>query len=124
MGVLREPEVRALRRAAGIVLAGGALVSVVPGRLPVVCPFRRLTGRPCPLCGMTTSVVRAIRLQPVQSVHAHPLGLPVALAAAGLVIARPDRLRVPAPGVLLAGVAGAWAVTLRRFARSRRPRGR
>jgi hypothetical protein len=41
------------------------------------CPFRLLTGIPCPGCGMGHSLVYALRGDLTGSVHAHPLGLPL-----------------------------------------------
>ncbi|WP_373866038.1 DUF2752 domain-containing protein [Pseudonocardia sulfidoxydans] len=45
------------------------------GELPVGCPWRRLTGRRCPACGLTRSVALAWRGRVRDSVDAHPLGV-------------------------------------------------
>lgn len=73
----------------------GLAVAVPPSRVdsgPVVCPVRRVTGRRCPGCGATRSLVRLAHGDPRGAAAAHPLG--------------------PALGVLLL----AWAVTGRRSA--------
>ena len=59
---------------------------------PVLCPVRRVTGRPCPGCGLSRSLVRLVHGHLRAAAAAHPLGPPL--------------------GVLLA----AWAVTGRRSA--------
>ena len=60
-------------------------VGVAPRRLtdagPTICLFRRVTGRPCPTCGMTRSWSAATRLDVRESVGWHPLGLPTLLGA-------------------------------------------
>lgn len=42
-----------------------------------LCPFKLLTGRDCPGCGMGRAVVHAMRGQWGASWSFHPLGLPV-----------------------------------------------
>jgi hypothetical protein len=59
--------------ATGFALASSAL------ELGVLCPLRRLTGVPCPLCGLTTGTWDLVHGDVVGAVHAHPLA-PVALA--------------------------------------------
>jgi hypothetical protein len=58
---------------------------LVPDRLvhagPTVCPFRLVTGRPCPTCGMTRSWSAATRLDVRESLAWHPLGIPTVLGA-------------------------------------------
>jgi hypothetical protein len=82
------------RQRISLLLLGIAAV-VPPSRVdsgPVVCPVRRVTGRRCPGCGATRSLVRLVHGDPRGSAAEHPLG--------------------PALGVLLL----AWAVTGRRSA--------
>ncbi|MBO0848978.1 MAG: DUF2752 domain-containing protein [Pseudonocardia sp.] len=55
-------------------IAGGA------GR--VVCPFRLVTGRRCPLCGTSRAVALAVRGRWRRSLATHPLGVPLACYAA------------------------------------------
>jgi Protein of unknown function (DUF2752) len=51
---------------------------------PVLCPFRRITGRRCPLCGLSTALSSAAAGDRAGARRAHPLG-----ALAGL-LPRPD----------------------------------
>ena len=78
-------ERQATRRA---VLAGAVLLvaAVLPVSAvdsgPVVCPVRRLTGRPCPGCGLTRSLNRTLHGRLGQAAAAHPAG-PAAAALLG-----------------------------------------
>jgi hypothetical protein len=47
------------------------------GRAPATCLFRRLTGRRCPLCGVSHSIALAARGRWQASRAAHPLGIPL-----------------------------------------------
>ena len=85
-----------------------------------ICPFRLVTGRPCPACGLTRSWSAATRLNVRESAAWHPLGIPAllgALAVSSGVFARPS-LESPATGRWAAAAGavwlGTWAV---RFAR-------
>jgi Protein of unknown function (DUF2752) len=103
-----------LRGAAAALLGAGALLPALPGHSGVSCPLRELTGIPCPLCGMTTSVEDVLRLHLHAAVAANPAGLLAVVAAIALVAVRPRRLTVPAllPLLLLAGM---WVFELHRF---------
>src|SRR5690349_11305293 len=88
--------------AAGGALAGGAAFLLSPDGIddgPVVCPFRLLTGLPCPGCGLTRSWVYLAHGQWRDSFLVNPFGivlaaLLVALIAA-VVVARVRRGAVP-----------------------------
>lgn len=58
--------------------------------LPNLCGFRLLTNLPCPLCGMTRSLVCACHLRFAESMRFHPLGLVV---LAGWIVFATGRLR-------------------------------
>ncbi len=76
------------RRAAAEVLLALAVASPLATRNDVVlCPFRALTGRRCPFCGLTRSLAALTRGRLRESVAAHPLGPVLALAAAGCLLA-------------------------------------
>jgi uncharacterized protein DUF2752 len=54
---------------------------------PPLCPFRLLTGLPCPGCGLTRSLVSLMHGDLSAAVLFHPLGPVVAGLLAGLVLA-------------------------------------
>jgi len=80
-----------LRVAGVVMLAGAALLPVLPGPDGVPCPLRSLTGIPCPLCGLTTSVTAAVNLDPWGALVANPAGLLAVAVALGLLAARHRR---------------------------------
>lgn len=51
----------------------GACIALGMYSIWVGCPFRRLTGIPCPLCGMTRAVLSALRLDFSLAFNHHPL---------------------------------------------------
>ncbi|MEZ5216028.1 MAG: DUF2752 domain-containing protein [Ilumatobacteraceae bacterium] len=88
---------------------GGALRLLEHG--PVLCPIRRVTGLPCPTCGMTRSVLALVRGDLVASVAAHPAG-PILAVGLPLIRLSPRarawaRARWEQPAVR-ATIAGAW----------------
>lgn len=75
--------------AAGAALALGAAVLASPEHVadgPVLCPLRRLTGLPCPGCGLTRSWVHATHGWWRESFAAHPFGVVALAAAVALVV--------------------------------------
>ncbi|RHW26381.1 DUF2752 domain-containing protein [Nocardioides immobilis] len=88
--------------AAGGVAAIGASFLLSPEHIedgPVICPFRALTGLPCPGCGLTRSWVYAAHGWWSESVAANAFGLVVVaaiLALAVTVVVRRVR-RTPPP---------------------------
>ena len=104
-----------LRAAGALLLAGAALVPLVPGPDGLPCPLRALTGIPCPLCGMTTSVTALVRLDPLGALVASPAGFVAVLVAVGLLVfRRPQQVTVPVWAVP-AGLALMWLWQLVRF---------
>jgi hypothetical protein len=75
-----------------LLVGGGALLQVVPAVGPL-CPLRRTTGVPCPLCGVTTGLNALARGDLMAALTANPLApvlvLLVALAWIGLLADRP-----------------------------------
>ena len=71
--------------ATGAAVALGAAFAISPDHVedgPVICPFRRLTGLPCPGCGLTRSWVYLAHGRWGDAFAAHPFGL-VAVARRG-----------------------------------------
>ena len=85
-------ELHDLRIGGGLLLVAAALASVVPGPLGALCPLRSMTGIPCPLCGMTTSVTAVAQLDPVTALAANPAGVVAVLVALGLLMFRGRRV--------------------------------
>jgi Protein of unknown function (DUF2752) len=95
-------------------LAAAATLPLLPGHPGIACPLRTLTGVPCPLCGMTTSVEEGVRLHLGRSFAANPGGLAALVAAVVVLVVRPARVRIPAVLPPLA-LAGLWLFELHRF---------
>jgi hypothetical protein len=69
----------------GLIL--GALVPVdVITHGPSFCPFKVLTGLPCPGCGMTRSVVTLLHGDLGMSVYYHPLGIALVAVMVALAV--------------------------------------
>lgn len=108
--------------AAGAAVALGAAFLVSPDHVesgPVICPLRRLTGLPCPGCGLTRSWVYLAHGWWREAFSAHLFGAVAALAAIALVTAVVVALvrRRPPPDLdalvrrpWVAGLAVAWLV--------------
>jgi len=111
----REIVVRDWRGAGAAAAAALAGAVFLPVELGVLCPLRRVTGVPCPLCGMTTSVLAMVQLDPIAAIRANPGGVVLVLAAL-IVVLRPRMsiVRLPgwAPNVALGAM---WLWELRRF---------
>jgi hypothetical protein len=107
-------ELRDLRLAGGAMLAGAAVLPHLPHHPGAVCPLRTLTGVPCPLCGMTTSVEDTVGGHLGTALAANPAGVLAVILAVVLLVLRPRRVRVPTalPIVLLTAM---WLFELRRF---------
>jgi hypothetical protein len=103
-----------LRGAAFAMLVAGVTLPLLPGHPGIACPLRRLTGIPCPLCGMTTSVEQTLRLHLHTAAAANPAGLLAVALAIVLAVRRPRRVAVPTllPALLLAAM---WLFELHRY---------
>ncbi|HYO44419.1 MAG TPA: DUF2752 domain-containing protein [Candidatus Limnocylindrales bacterium] len=109
----------ARRLAALAILAAFLLPASAAERGPVLCPVRRVTGLPCPACGLTRSWRAALRGRPVESLRLHPLGI-VALGVAAAYAAGLDERLSPATRewlrtarpIAVAGWTATWLVRL------------
>ena len=101
-------------RVAGLAAVGTAVIAPIL-ELGTLCPLRRATGVPCPLCGLTRGVEAAVRGDLGAALGAHPLALVavVVLVAAwtplGPGIVEGLRRR---PGAIAAVLAVVWAARL------------
>lgn len=95
---------------------------------PILCPFRRATGLPCPTCGLSRSWSATLRGRVGEALVLHPFGPATLVLAAGLAFGRDavpsaDRLsraqRRGVVGLVLVWLA-VWVVRLA-VAASRRP---
>ena len=100
---------RSERRVASV--GSAALLGVVfvaPGVLtdgPVLCPMRRLTGHPCPACGLTRSVVSSLHGRLGDALAFNPFGpvvLLLVLAVTAVVVARAAGMTTPLERLRLA----------------------
>ncbi|MBS44544.1 MAG: hypothetical protein CMH83_15540 [Nocardioides sp.] len=122
---VRSPERTRLRRPLPTatdlvaVAAGGALVAslVLPAdhieEGPVLCPFRFLTGLPCPGCGMTRAWVYAAHGRLEESLAVNPFGVVAMVVGLALVVAvaRARIRRAPQPDLDVL-VRRPWALVL------------
>jgi hypothetical protein len=103
-----------LRVTGAIMLAAGVALPLVPGHPGIACPLRRLTGVPCPLCGMSTSVEQTVHLHLHAALAANPAGVVAVVVAILLLVLRPRRLSVPSVMLPLV-LAAMWLFELHRF---------
>ncbi|WP_340537717.1 DUF2752 domain-containing protein [Nocardioides sp. GXZ039] len=84
---------------------------------PILCPFRRLTGLPCPGCGLTRSWVYLAHGRWEDAFAAHPFGIVAVLAVVALVAVvvlarvrgrRPPNLNTLARLRWVQVILGAW----------------
>ncbi|MDO9458217.1 DUF2752 domain-containing protein [Nocardioides sp.] len=119
---LRPPVAGSELVAAGGLVAFGTAFLVPAGSVddgPVLCPFRRITGLPCPACGLTRSWVDLAHGDVAGSWAMNPFGIVLVgglLVLVGLVL-RARRRATPAPVVerlvrrpVVALVGAAWLV--------------
>lgn len=94
----------------GLGLDAHAVLPWLPG-----CPFRALTGWPCPGCGMTRALLALGQLRLADAVAAHPLAPALLVAMIAFLARRPRRrlaVRAPLPQLGLALVVVVWGVRL------------
>jgi hypothetical protein len=104
-----------LRVASALLLAGAVVQPFLPGPGGLPCPLREITSVPCPLCGMTTSVVASVHGRFGDALAANPAGLlAVAFAIVLLLWRRPKVVLIPS-WVPLVALAAMWLFELHRF---------
>ncbi|MDP9075632.1 MAG: DUF2752 domain-containing protein [Actinomycetota bacterium] len=110
-----DVDLRPFRYLGAGMLALGLALPHTPGNPGLPCPLKTLTGVPCPMCGMTTSVKAALAGQLHRAVVANPVGvLAIAIAVALVVVPGWRRQRVPTVA-LAGGAALSWLFQLHRF---------
>jgi hypothetical protein len=107
-------ELRDLRHAGGVMLAGAAILPRLTNHAGAPCPLRTLTGLPCPLCGMTTSVESTLRGQVAAARAANPACILAVVAAGVLLVLRRRLVRIPAALPILL-ILAMWIFELHRF---------
>lgn len=103
-----------IRIASAALLGLAAARAVIPGEPGLSCPLRALTGVPCPLCGMTTSVTSSVELDLAEAVAANPGGVVLVALAVAILLGPTRRLVVPT-GVVYLALAASWVWELQRF---------
>jgi len=103
-----------LRTGSALLLGCAAARALLPGEPGMPCLLRELTGVPCPLCGMTTSVTSTVELDLADAVAANPGGLVLVALAVAILLGPARRLAIPA-GVVYFGLALTWMWELQRF---------
>ena len=103
-----------LRLVGAGMLAAGLTLPLLPGHPGLHCPLRTLTGVPCPLCGLSTSVEDTVRIHPGDALAANPLGVLLVALALCLLVLRPARLALPRAAIPTA-LAASWLFELHRF---------
>jgi hypothetical protein len=117
----RPPDAAELVAAGGLLALGVAAVTspAASESGPVLCPFRRLTGLPCPACGLTRSWVDLSHGDLAGAVAHHAFGpvLVVGLVALVVLVVRARLDARPAPEMerlartpLVLTVGAVWAV--------------
>lgn len=106
---------RDVRVAAALLLGCAAARAAVPGEPGLPCGVRELTGIPCPLCGMTTSVTATVELDLGAALAASPAG-PLLVAVAVVVLTGAGRRLAVRPAVVYCALAAMWLWQLNRFA--------
>lgn len=102
-------------RIAGAAMLGAGAVLPLLGHPGPGCALRALTGIPCPLCGMSTSVESTLRLDLGDALATNPMGVAAVVVALSLIVHRGRRrLAIPA-WTIPACLALMWIWQLVRF---------
>ena len=94
-----------LPRAAALLAVFALLFFLTPPSLPL-CGFRYLTGRPCPLCGLTHAMFALAKGHFAEAIHFHALSPVAAAMLLALVWNRPIWSRLWTPCLAAFAVYG------------------
>ena len=112
-------DLRHLRVAGAAMLGIAAVRPALPATDIVLCPLRRVTGVPCPFCGMTRAVTSAVHGDFAASLVFNPGGILLVVTAVLLLIAwRWRRVTVPM-WVVFTFFAVLWAYQMFKYATGR-----
>ena len=113
--VAHEVPARDLTIVGGAMLAAAYVLPALPGHPGLPCPLRTITGVPCPMCGMTTSVEATVHLDLAGAFAANPAGIILVVVATVLLVTRPRAIPIPRLAVTLTCLAAMWVFELHRF---------
>ena len=85
------------------------LRSFTPPSLPL-CGFHWLTGRPCPLCGLTHAIFALAKGQWAEALHWHALSPLAVVMVAALLSKSPRLARLWMPCFAAFGAYGVWRI--------------
>jgi hypothetical protein len=80
------------------------LVPIIP-HVPHFCLMKKLSGIPCPGCGISHSVMAAFRLDLRKAWFANPAGIGVALLFSFQIVARPFAIALPRAAGLVSSIS-------------------
>jgi hypothetical protein len=98
-----------LPRLAALLTVFAILWACTPPDLPV-CAFRWLTGRPCPLCGLTHAFFALAKGRLGEAIRFHPLSPLAILMLAGTVWSARRMVRLWGPCLAAFGIYGLWRI--------------
>ena len=87
----------------------GVLWACTPPDIPL-CGFRWLTGRPCPLCGLTHAIFALAKGRWSEALHWHALSPLAVVMFAGLLWNPPRLARLWMPCATAFGAYGIWRI--------------
>jgi hypothetical protein len=96
-------------RCAAFVAAFAVLWLFTPPDLPV-CAFHWLTGRPCPLCGLTHAVFALAKGHAAEALRTHALSPLALIMFAGALWNAPRMTRLWLPCFAAFGLYGIWRI--------------
>ncbi len=99
----------------GAMLAAAFVLPALPGHPGLPCTLRMVTGVPCPMCGMTTSVEATVHLDLAGAFAANPAGIALVVVAVVLLVRRPRSIPIPPVAAVLTLLAMMWVFELHRF---------